>query len=254
ATGTQAEARAALARLSRGDHPHFTVGPGDVVAFSSRIIPGNEPEVYRMMGDLLRRGVEVRSRATDKDIHVSGHAHRGEQRRMIELTRPKAFLPLHGTMHHLSRHAELAREAGVRNVLVIENGAVAEVGADGTLEAVGNVRAGRVYTNDGQAVVDSVIRERSALAEAGVISAFVRLGRTVTIKLQSRGVVDVESGEKVLKSAMFEAIRAVTALLSAEPNDASVMETARLAIRRVIAKELGSKPITLVSVVREGHS
>ncbi|MEO8800076.1 MAG: ribonuclease J, partial [Polyangiaceae bacterium] len=242
ATGTQAETRAALARLSRGDHPHFTVGRGDVVAFSSRIIPGNEPEVYRMMGDLLRRGVEVRSRATDKDIHVSGHAHRGEQRRMIELTRPKAFLPLHGTMHHLSRHAELAREAGVANVLVIENGAVAEVDANGTLEAVGNVRAGRVYTNEGKAVADSVIRERSALAETGVISAFVRLGRTVTIKLQSRGVVDGESGEKVLKSAMFDAVRAVTALLGAEPNDASVMETARLAIRRVIAKELGSKP------------
>ncbi|MGH7327679.1 MAG: ribonuclease J, partial [Polyangiaceae bacterium] len=133
ATGTQAETRAALSRLARGDHPDFSLQSGDVVAFSSRIIPGNEPEVYKMMGDLVRRGVDVRSRVTDRDLHVSGHAHRGEQRKMIELTRPRAFIPLHGTMHHLSRHAKLAREAGVANVLVIENGAVAEITREGSL-------------------------------------------------------------------------------------------------------------------------
>ena len=97
---------------------------------SARTIPGNEPEVHAILGQLIRRGVEVRTARTDRGVHVSGHAHRPEQRRMIELVRPKCFVPVHGTIHHLTRHAELAREMGVPSVAVTENGRVVEVDGD----------------------------------------------------------------------------------------------------------------------------
>ncbi len=116
ATGTQGEEAAALARLARGEHQAFELVAGDVVVMSSRVIPGNEAAVVRVMGDLLRRGVELRTWWSDRAVHVSGHAHRDEQRRMIELVRPRAFVPLHGTLHHLFRHAELAREHCVAHV------------------------------------------------------------------------------------------------------------------------------------------
>ncbi len=254
ATGTQAETRAALSRLARGDHPDFSLQSGDVVAFSSRIIPGNEPEVYRMMGDLVRRGVEVRSRATDRDLHVSGHAHRGEQRKMIELTRPRAFIPLHGTLHHLSRHAELARDAGVANVLVIENGAVAEITREGSLTNVGSVTSGRVYNCEGHAVPPAVLKDRAAIAETGVVAVFVRIGRQIEISMQTRGVVDREAPSETLKSAEFAANRAASSSVVANASDEAIAEAVRLAVRRAIVKDLGVKPVTMVTVMRESTS
>src|ERR1700690_41718 len=144
ATGTQGEEAAALARLARGEHPAFELAIGDVVVMSSRGIPGNEAAVVRVMGDLLRRGVELRTWWSDRGVHVSGHAHRDEQRRMIELVRPRAFVPLHGTLHHLFRHAALARELGVAGVCVLENGDVGELAASGIRKS-GRVNAGRVH-------------------------------------------------------------------------------------------------------------
>ncbi len=129
ATGSQGERAAALSRLARGDHSALDLTAGDVVVLSSRVIPGNEPEVVRVMNDLLRRGVELRSWWSNRAVHVSGHAHRQEQRRMIELVQPRAFVPVHGTLHHLLRHAELARELGVPSVTVLENGDVATLDA-----------------------------------------------------------------------------------------------------------------------------
>lgn len=252
ATGSQAETRAALSRLSRGEYSNFSLERDDVVAFSSRIIPGNEPEVYAMIGDLLRRGVEVRSRATDRDIHVSGHAHRGEQRRMIELVRPRAFVPLHGTLHHLTRHAELARAAGVPSTLVVENGAVAEVRSDGSLAHVGRVPAGRVYTCDGHAVADTVLRERSTLAESGIaaVTLVVDRQKKVTLVLQTKGVVDEALHEETLRSAISAGKRAAADALASEWDEPALLEAVRLAVRRALAKDLGYKPVTLVSIVR----
>ncbi|MEO8877279.1 MAG: ribonuclease J, partial [Polyangiaceae bacterium] len=253
ATGTQAETRAALSRLSRNDHPHFKLLPGDVVAFSSRIIPGNEPEVYKMMGDLMHNGIEVRSRATDRDIHVSGHACRGEQRTMIALTRPRAFIPLHGTVHHLTRHAELAREAGVETVVVIENGEVAELTAEGALGKVGRVSSGRVHTCEGKEIAPSVLRDRMAIAESGVVAAVVKIESVVSVSIQSRGVVNMETNSAIVVSAENAAIGAVSGLILEKAEDAAIVEAARLAIRRTFAKALGFKPVTLVTLVR-GHA
>ena len=255
ATGSQGEARAALARLARGEHPSLSLGDGDMVILSSRIIPGREPGVYAIFGELSRRGVTVRTRATDRGIHVSGHAHRAEQRRMIELVRPRAFIPVHGTRHHLDRHADLARELGVADVLVIENGQVATLGAGG-LGKDGNVTAGRVYTFGGRAIPKAVLRDREVLAEGGVAVCVVIMGadgHAKEARLATRGILDETHDAALLATARREVFAAIAGLSRASmADDAAVSEAARLAVRRALAKELGFKPMTIAQVVREG--
>ncbi|MGH7269251.1 MAG: ribonuclease J, partial [Polyangiaceae bacterium] len=203
ATGSQGERAAALARLARGEHPAMKLAPSDTVVLSSRVIPGNEAGATRVMSDLLRQGVELRTWWSDRAIHVSGHAHRPEQRRMIELVRPNAFVPVHGTLHHLTRHAALAREAGVAQVCVLENGDEATLDAEG-LQRTGRVTAGRVHIFAGREQADSVLGDRTALASHGVVHLVVPVdarGRPAgEMDLVTRGVVDDAGSAALLAS------------------------------------------------------
>jgi len=253
ATGSQGETSAALSRLARGDHPAFDLVAGDVVVMSSRVIPGNEPEVMRVMGDLLRRGAEVRTWWSDRAVHVSGHAHREEQKRMLELVRPQAFVPVHGTLHHLLRHADLAREAGVPDVgvCVLENGDVGELDERG-IRKTGRVQAGRVHVFGRRALPASVLDDRVALASRGFVHVTVVVdaaGRVAgDISFASRGVLDPAAGDTLLESAGDEARAAVSALEG--PDDAGVVQAVQRAVRRACSRVLGFKPLTLVTVVR----
>ncbi len=256
ATGTQGEAAAALARLARGEHPAIDLGKEDTVILSSRIIPGREPEVYAIFGDLIRRGVSLKTRMTHRGIHVSGHAHRAEQKRMIELVRPRAFIPVHGTMHHLMRHAELARELAVPSVTVLENGEVAEL-ADGGVKKVGRVAVGRVHTFFSRAIPPSILRERQVLAEGGIVACLVAVDRDARARqvvLSMRGVAVEAEEADLLAAARREVASAIDALVrEPAPDDALVSETARLAVRRAFARVLGYKPMTIVQVRHEGQ-
>ncbi|CAN5916399.1 ribonuclease J [soil metagenome] len=237
ATGSQGEANAALAKLARGEHPSLKVGPGDRVIVSARTIPGNEVGVHALLGQLLRRGCDVRTRLSDRGIHVSGHAHRPEQRRMIELVRPKCFVPVHGTIHHLTRHGELATETGVAQVCVIENGRIADVTAEGV--SLGpTLHHGRVHVFAGRAIPPAILREREVLAEEGFASCAVVLdvaGSVGDVSLVTRGVVDEAEHPEELQAARA-AVRHAIAELDAFADDARVGEQARLALRRAFFK------------------
>ncbi len=251
ATGSQGEERAALARLARNDHPGYDVQPGDTVILSARTIPGNEPEVNAIMGHLLRKGVAIVTRQTDRAIHVSGHAHRPDQRRMIELVRPRSFVPVHGTIHHLTRHAELAREMGVPCVAVLENGRVLEVSEDRVLlgETVG---AGRVHVWGGRPVPVSIIRERAALAQEGAAFCFVVLdtrGRVQSVFVTTRGVMDDEQAPADLAAAE-EAVRRAILEAPQYATEEALTEYARLAVRRTFKDRRGKKPVTTARVQR----
>jgi ribonuclease J len=251
ATGSQGEANAALAKLARGEHPALDVGPGDRVILSARTIPGNEPGVHALLGQLIRRGCDVRTRLSDRGVHVSGHAHRPEQRRMIELVRPKCFVPVHGTIHHLTRHGELAKETGVEQVCVIENGRIAEVTAAGV--SLGRtIHSGRVHVFAGRAIPPAVLREREVLAEEGFASCAVVVdsaGSVLDVSLVTRGVVDEAEHPEEIEGARA-AVRLAIAELDAFSEDARVAEQSRLAIRRTFFKSRGKKPMTVVHVKR----
>jgi ribonuclease J len=261
ATGTQGEEAAALSRLARGEHPAFDLAEGDVVVMSSRVIPGNEPEVMRVMSNLLRRGVELRSWWSDRAVHVSGHAHRQEQRRMIEMVRPRSFVPVHGTLHHLLRHAGLARELGVPDVCVLENGDVAELGED-AVRKTGRVPAGRVHVFARRPLPASVLGERVALAAHGAAHVVVPVdaaGRVAgDISVATRGVLDETLDAHLLASARNEARVAIEELADGGGrgilrSDAELGEAARQAVRRALSRVLGFKPVTTASVLRVGR-
>jgi ribonuclease J len=253
ATGTQAEANGALGRLARGDHPAMDLLAGDTVVVSSRVIPGNERDVFAMFGDLLRRGVELRTWLSDRGVHVSGHAHRQEQRRMIEIVRPRAFVPVHGTVHHLLRHGALARELGVPSVCVAENGDVIEVDASGATKS-GRVASGRTHVWAAREVPATVLRERMSLAAEGVALAVVEVNSAGTavgdVTIATRGVMDETADAEILADARREVRAAIAALAPSVRDDASIAEAARLAVRRAIGKVLGFKPAVMVSLRR----
>lgn len=242
ATGTQGEARGALARLSKGDRD-FRVEPGDTVVLSSRVIPGNDRDVLPIIDDLLRQGASVRSWLTDRAIHTSGHAHRNEQRRMLELVRPRAFVPVHGMIQQLTAHAEIARGMGMGNVLVIENGDVVEL-ANGELRKTARVPVGRVHVHDGHEVPRSVLAERARLAEEGFVCVTIA---DDVVDVFTQGVVDGDANADLIGEAKREARASFES--SADQALETRSEWVRLAVRRVFARTTGTKPLTHVTII-----
>ena len=239
ATGTQGEWPAALPRLARRDHQYLALDPGDEVVFSSRIIPGHEQIVHDVVCNLERQGVVVHERRGAPGVHVSGHACQGEQRALIELVRPRGFVPVHGTYHHLQKHGALARDAGVDDVLVVENGTRIGVLPEG-LEAVGEVLSGRVHVDRGRPVGEDPLRERRWLGESGVVVVALAVSPDLRIvgdiDLTARGLPDAVSSEEVLDEAA-EVVRAEMKRFARDLRDVDDMEEqAQRSLRRFFAK------------------
>ncbi len=250
ATGSQGEQNAGLAKLSRDEVPGLSLGEGDTVILSSRVIPGHELEVQRIIGDFLRKGAHVRFPSRDPDIHVSGHACRDEQRRMLDLVAPASFIPVHGALHHLHAHAELAREAGVSRVQILENGESAHLSAQAELSRDANFRVGKIFTWDKREVAPSVLGERKALAHDGIAVLSLPLDGNGALvgapEIQARGVMmepELTRARPELTREIQEAVRAV----SPPTNRERSTEAARLATRRVIGKLTGHKPVVVVT-------
>jgi ribonuclease J len=125
-TGTQGEPSSIMGRLSTGTNRQFDIIAGDTVVLSSHPIPGNEESVYRTINRLFRRGANVIYEAV-APVHVSGHASQEEMKLMLNLVRPKFFMPIHGELRHLKQHAAIAQQVGIpKNIAIIENGRVVE--------------------------------------------------------------------------------------------------------------------------------
>jgi ribonuclease J len=255
ATGTQGEKMAALWRLSTREHPAFMLDAGDKVIFSCRVIPGNDPTVVTMTNGFLRQGIQVHTPITNPGVHVSGHAYRDEQRRMIDLVRPTGFVPVHGTLHHLHRHAELAREQGVTDTLVLENGEIGEVAPTAMKKAKDTAKHAKIPTWNGEEIPLSVLSDRETIARAGI--AFVTVlvdgqGRPVgPTTVTTRGVIDEKADAEVLRSAARAAHEALTARPGRGPaRDDELAEIARLAARKQLELAVGKKPLVLTNVVR----
>ncbi len=259
ATGTQGEAPAALARLAEGKHPALELEPGDEVILSARIIPGHEQGVYAVVNALERLGVRTRFRTTDPAVHVSGHAHAEEQRRMLELVRPRFFVPVHGTLMHLKRHAELARATGVEDALVVENGSIVGVSADG-LRVTGHAPSGRVHVDAGEEVPDDVLRDRARLAELGIAVAVVLVSERGELdgapEVVTRGVVTEEREPELVADARTFLADEIGDWLArkrrgrAEVDPIEIEERTRRALKWFLGKRVGRRPLTYAVVVR----
>jgi len=252
-TGSQGEPRAALARIARDDHPNVTLEEGDVVIFSSRIIPGNEKAIGRLQNALVRLGVEVVTEA-DHFVHVSGHPARDELARMYQMIRPRIAIPVHGEARHLAAHAELARTCQVHDALVIENGDMVRLDRDGAA-IVDEVPVGRI-AQDGKSLLPiggAVLQQRRRLGSDGSVVATLVVDRRgwlaappqiSLVGLAEPGAAPVTA----LRDALADAMEGLPAPLRHDDN--ALRDTARRVLRRGLNERFGKRPLIDIQLVR----
>ncbi len=261
-TGTQGEPRSALSRLARGEHPDLAVRPGDTVVFSSRRIPGSELMVGRLVDDLCRRGALVLGdlvRAGGPGpLHASGHAHEGEQRRLLALVRPERFVPIHGQYRHLARHVAHAVAEGVprERCHLLTDGDVLELDDGGARVLPERAPIGRVYaTRDDLGAGDVphlVVQDRRLLAEAGLCIAVLAVARTTGAVVRGpdlfgMGVAGLQGSEEEIRGEISRAVEALSPTARADP--AEVQEAIRSAVRRFFRRTTGRRPAVLPVVL-----
>ncbi len=215
-TGAQGEPMAGLARMANRDHRFVEIGPGDTVIVSASPIPGNEESVARTIDNLFKNGANVYYHA-NKRAHVSGHASQEELKLMLNLTRPRHFIPVHGEFRMLVQHGRLAAEVGVapENIYIIDNGQPIDFLPDGSARRGTRVEAGRVFV-DGLSVGevgDVVLRDRRALANDGMFLVVVAVDRQTgamvgTPEIVTRGFV-AEVDARLLEGAAERIARAI---------------------------------------------
>ncbi|HEV2551531.1 MAG TPA: ribonuclease J [Stellaceae bacterium] len=253
-TGSQGEARSALARIADDDHPEIVLEEGDTVIFSSRIIPGNERAIGRLQNRLAGLGVEI---ITEHDhfVHVSGHPAQDELTRMYQMVRPKIAVPVHGETRHLLAQARLAEQCQVPQAIVTKNGEMVKL-APGSAAVIGEVPTGRLVV-DGTRLVpagaEALLSRRrmtfngAALATI-VVDAEGRLRAPPQVTVQGLG----ETEDAALTDELRR--RVVGALDELGPrerrDDAALREAVRLAVRRSLRAWHGKKPVTDVHLVR----
>src|SRR5271155_70129 len=254
-TGSQGEPRAALARIAREDHPNIELEPGDVVIFSSRIIPGNEKAIGRLQNALARLGVEIVTEL-DHFVHVSGHPARDELVRMYQMIRPQIAIPVHGEARHLIAHAHLAGECQVPQSLIIENGDMVRLVAAGAT-IVDEVPVGRL-ASDGKNLLPldgSALKDRRRVVFNGSVVATLVLDRQGRLAAPPAitiiGLVEPEEVEAILPSLRTAIGRAFDELpAGARRDDDAGSEAARGRLRRVVYERLGKRPLVEIQVVR----
>lgn len=204
-TGSQGEPMSVLSRIATGEHKTIQVREGDTVILSAKIIPGNERSIGRIINHLFRRGAHVIYEKVS-EIHVSGHASKEELKLLLNMVRPRYFVPIHGEYRHLSYHALLAEKVGISRdrVFILENGEVLELSEDG-VRRNGKVNAGRVFI-DGKGmgdVEDMVLRDRRRLAHDGIVLILLTLEKlSGTIlsgpEIISRGFIFEDASPEVI--------------------------------------------------------
>ncbi|MBC6444428.1 MAG: ribonuclease J [Alphaproteobacteria bacterium GM202ARS2] len=254
-TGSQGEPRAALSRIAQASHPTVSLDRGDVVIFSSRVIPGNEKAIGRVYNGLLAQGIDVIT-AEQEFVHVSGHPSKEDVQRMYGWVAPQVVVPVHGEYQHLQAQRELARSCQYQTAPFMANGAVLRLQEQGA-QIVGNVHSGRlgIYGQKTIALRGGVVAARRHIAQQGMVM--------LTCVLDAQGFL---CGDIILKTQTLfheddcaEHHKSLRSLLAVQldrasdqqrEDDAEIERIATSCIRRYIKKMMDMKPLIDVTVVR----
>jgi ribonuclease J len=256
-TGSQGETHSAVSLIAAGEHKYVEVGPGDLVIFSSRVIPGNERVIGRAINALLKRGAEVLWEDV-AFVHVSGHASQEDLEQMIALTRPKYFMPVHGEYRHLLQHSRLAEKAGVPRdqIFLVEDGLGLELSKSGA-RVLGGYPAGRIFV-DGKGIGDVgqvVLRDRQLLAEAGMVVVALTVDKTTGSvvagpEIASRGFVYMKESDELMDEVKQAVRAALAARQEPEVIDRELIgAVVRSAVRRFINQRFDRKPVVIPLVL-----
>jgi ribonuclease J len=251
-TGSQGEPRSAMAKIAADTHPNISLGEGDTVIFSSRMIPGNERAILRIQDELSRAGVEVMT-ADDHMVHVSGHPARDELKRLYELVKPKIAVPVHGEWRHMNEHANLAEKLGA-DAFVIEDGDVLRLGP-GAPDVVESVPVGKLAV-DGDRLLPldgDVLAARKKMLFNGVVIASLAVDASGRVlgkpQVSAPGLFDGTGDEPAQIAAdLARAVGEMSAPMKRE--DGTLREAARTAVRRSLGRRLRKRPNVEVHLLR----
>jgi ribonuclease J len=253
ASGSQAEPMSSLSRIAVDNHRSVSVDENDTVILSSRIIPGNEKAIFRMLDHMFRRRALVYYDNSAGVIHVSGHASQEEQKLLLQLVKPKYFIPVHGEYRHLFRHAALAHQLGVVSgeIILAENGQTIQFTEDAAYRR-DPVTAGRVLVDSGslEEIEEVVVRDRRHLSEDGVVVPIIAIDKH-SGKLESqpeivtRGFMS-DNGSDLVTGARDIVLKTINTSNPEERADWSVIkEKIRVDLKRYINKQTSKRPLIL---------
>jgi ribonuclease J len=254
ASGSQAEPMSSLSRIAVDNHRFVSVEENDTVILSARIIPGNEKAIFRMLDHMFRRRALVYYDNSAGTIHVSGHGSQEEQKLLLQLVKPRYFIPIHGEYRQLFRHAALAHQLGVVSgeILLIEDGRPIEFTEKGASRAE-PVTAGRVCVDSGslEEIEEVVIRDRKHLSEDGIVVPIIAIDKH-TGRLESqpeivtRGFLPSDNGQELVNGARDVILRTIEQSNSEEKTDWGVIkEKIRVDLKRYINKQTSKRPLIL---------
>ncbi|HEV8384049.1 MAG TPA: ribonuclease J [Candidatus Acidoferrales bacterium] len=254
-SGSQAEPMSSLSRVAVDNHRFLSVDENDTVILSSRIIPGNEKPIFRMIDHMFRRRALIYYEDGGRaPIHVSGHASQEELKLVLNLVRPKYFIPVHGEYRMLFRHAALAQQVGTVSgeIFVIEDGQPIEFTEDGAYLRE-KVKAGRVLVDSGslEEVEEVVIRDRQHLSEDGVVVPIIAIDKHTgavegSPEVVSRGFLSSDDGQEVMAGAREVLLRTIAQSNAEEKTDWSVIkEKIRVDLKRYLNKQTAKRPMIL---------
>jgi ribonuclease J len=250
-SGTQGEPMSALSRAAVDNHKFAHIDAGDTVVMSSRIIPGNEKGIFRVIDHLCRRdAIVICDDGASGLIHVSGHGSQEELRLLINLVRPKYFIPVHGDYRNLQKHARLAMETGaVEHAMVIEDGDVLELDKTDARKK-DKVTAGRVLIDSGSSidvVEDLVIKDRRILSEDGIVLAVVGINkRTGKVEQQPEVIMRGFGGADITEQARETVLKTLDGLSTEQKSDyGMVKDKVRSELKRMIQKSTGRRPLIM---------
>jgi ribonuclease J len=258
-TGSQGEPLAALPRIAINDHRHVSLEKGDTVAFSARSIPGNEKAIGRVMNHIARRGADVIT-DSDRHIHVSGHGSAEELKLVLNLVRPRYFVPIHGEYRQLARHAGMAAMVCPdSSVVMLEDGDVLRFSLNDGEDArvTDRLPAGRIFidgTRTGE-IGDEVLRDRRHLAGDGVVVPIVAISSQTgaleqTPSIVTRGLAADARNEALLREAPGLLARAIESASREERTDPGLLkERIRQEVQRLFRKRGGRRPLVLPVVM-----
>jgi ribonuclease J len=251
-TGSQGEPMSALSRIAQRNHNFVHIEEGDTVLLASSLIPGNENAVYRVINGLARWGARVVHKGNAM-VHVSGHASAGELLYCYNIVRPRNVLPVHGEIRHMLANAALARQAGIENVVIAEDGVVVDL-IDGVASIAGKVEAGYVFV-DGASIGDiteSSLKDRRILGEEGFISVIVVID-SVSGKvaggpeIHARGFAEDDSTFDAIKQPLIDALD--LAVREGNTDEYQLQQTVRRVVGRWVSNTHRRRPMIIPVVI-----
>ncbi len=256
-TGSQGEPMSVLSRIAIDEHKHIKIKKGDTVILSAKMIPGNERSIGRIINHLMKRGADVIYEKVS-EIHVSGHASKEELKLMINMVKPKYFMPIHGEFRHLKYHAKLAEKSGIPidNIFLMENGDVIEFTESGAFKN-GKVTSGRIFI-DGKGigdVHDIVLRDRRRLAHDGIVIILVGIER-LTKKIVSgpeiisRGFIFEDASPEIINEVRDLMTQTLLNLEDDVISDISLIQAKlRSTLKRYLKNTMDRKPMIMPIIV-----